>query len=96
MWYSELYRRHLLDMHIDDWDDSFLGEFSPEEYVENLKRAHINMAMIDLQSLAGLCYYPTKTGVMHKAFVGREDAMKRLVDMCHEAGIRVVGYYSLI
>lgn len=96
MWYSELYRRHLLDMHIDDWDDSFLGEFSPEEYVENLKRAHINMAMIYLQSHAGLCYYPTKTGVMHKAFVGREDAMKRLVDMCHEAGIRVVGYYSLI
>ena len=46
MFYSELYRRHLLDMHIDDWDDSFLSEFSPEVYVENLKKAKINYAML--------------------------------------------------
>lgn len=96
MWYTRLFRRHLLDMHIDDWSPEFLSRFSPETYVENLKRAKINYAMVYFQSHAGLCYYPTKTGVMHSAFVGREDQMKRLVDLCHENNIRVCGYYSLI
>ena len=96
MWYSDLYRRHLCDMHIDDWDDSFLSMFSPEEYVENLKRAKIQNAMIYFQSHVGLCYYPTKSGRIHNGFIGKEDAMRRLVDLCHKEGISVTGYYSLI
>ena len=47
MWYSNLYRRHLIDMHIDDWSPEFLSQFSPEAYVENLKTAQINYAMTD-------------------------------------------------
>ena len=96
MWYSDRYRRHLCDMHIEDHDDRFLAEFSPEDYVGNLKRAHIDTAMLYLQSHVGLCYYPTKTGVMHRAFEGREDLMRRVGDLCHENDIRVVGYYSII
>jgi len=95
MFYTNLYRRHLLDMHIEDWNEEFLSQFSPEIYVENLKRAHVNYAMVYLQSHAGLCYYPTKTGVMHKAFEKQPDMMKRTVDLCHENGIKVCGYYSL-
>ena len=95
MFYSNLYRRHLLDMHIEDWDPEFLSEFSPETYVENLKKARINYAMIYLQSHAGLCYYPTKTGVMHKRLEKEPDLIKRVVDLCHAAGIKVCGYYSL-
>ncbi len=95
-WYSNIYRRHLMDMHIDDWDESFLSEFSPETYVENLKKAKINYAMLYLQSHAGLCYFPTKVGTMHKSFEKEPDKMKRLCDLCHENGIKVVGYYSLI
>ncbi len=95
MWYSNLYRRHLLDMHIEDWDEKFLSEFSPEEYVQNLKKANINYAMIYLQSHAGLCYFPTKAGTMHKAFEKEPDKMKKLIDLCHENNIKVCGYYSL-
>ena len=95
-WYSNLYRRHLCDMHIDDWDPLFLSEFSPRAYVEALKTAKINHAMIYLQAHTGLCYYPTRTGVMHKALIGREDLLKKTVDLCHENGIKVMGYYSLI
>ncbi|MBR4887601.1 MAG: hypothetical protein IKU17_00485 [Clostridia bacterium] len=89
MWYSDLYRRHLCDMHIDDWDESFLSEFSPETYVESLKIAGINYAMLYLQSHVGLCYYPTKTGVLHRSFLGREDAMRKTEQFCHQNGIRV-------
>lgn len=95
MFYSNLYRRHLLDMHIDDWNEEFLRDFSPEVYVENLKKANVNYAMIYLQSHAGLCYFPTKTGTVHKRFEKEPDLIKRVVDMCREAGIRVIGYYSL-
>ena len=95
-WYENNYRRHLVDMHIDDWDETFLSEFSPEEYIKNLKTAKVTNAMVYLQSHAGLCYFPTKVGVMHKAFVGKEDTMRRFIDMCHSEGIAVSGYYSLI
>lgn len=95
-WYENKYRRHLLDMHIDDWDERFLSEFSPETYVENLKKARIQSAMIYVQSHVGLCNYPTKAGKMHNAFVGKEDTMRRLIALCHENGISVVAYYSLV
>ena len=96
MFYSNLYRRHLLDMHIEDWDDRFLSKFSPEVYVENLKIAEVNYAMVYLQSHVGLCYFPTKTGETHAAVKKQPDLLRRVVDLCHENGIRVCGYYSLI
>lgn len=82
-WYSNFYRRHLIDMHIEDWDDSFLSKFSPDEYYENLKIARVQVPMIYLQSHVGHCYWPTKTGHMHSAFKGREDMMKKLFDLYH-------------
>lgn len=96
MWYNNKFRRHLCDMHIDDWNDEFLSDFSPEKYYENLKTAKIQNAMIYFQSHVGLCYYPTKSGKMHRALTGREDAVKRLTQMCRQSGIAVTGYYSLI
>jgi len=96
MWYKNSYRRHLCDMHIDEWNDEFLSKFDPKEYYENLKRAKINSAMIYFQSHMGLCYYPTKAGKVHNAFIGRENAVKELVDLCRNDGIAVTGYYSLI
>lgn len=95
-WFEKSYRRNLVDMHIEDWNDEFLSKFSSEEYFENLKKAHIQSPMIYLQSHVGHCYFPTKVGHMHSAFVRREDMIKRLVDMCRADGMDVVGYYSLI
>lgn len=96
MWYENCFRRNLVDMHIEDWDERFLSEFDPEDYVANLKRAHIGAAMLYFQSHVGHCYFPTKVGHMHAALKGREDMMRRVVDLCHKEGIYVVGYYSLI
>ena len=79
-WYRNAYRRNLVDMHIEDWDERFLSEFDPGCYVENLKRAHIQAPMVYLQSHVGHCYWPTKTGHMHGTLVGREDLMRQLVD----------------
>lgn len=95
-WYTKNFRRHLCDMHIADWDDRFLSEFSVEDYFQNLKNARVTAAMIYFQSHAGLCNYPTESGKMHNAFKGREDEVKKLVDLCRENGIAVIGYYSLV
>lgn len=95
-WFSDRYRRNLVDMHIEDWCDEFLSQFSIEDYVENLRRAHIQAPMIYLQSHVGHCYFPTKLGHMHAAFKGREDMMRRLVELCRNDRMKVVGYYSLI
>lgn len=96
MWYKNVYRRHLCDMHIDDWSPEFLSKFSPESYLDNLKRAKIQNAMIYFQSHVGLCYYPTKVGKMHNSFIGREDLVQKLCNMCKDNGINVTGYYSLV
>ena len=45
-WYENKFRRHLIDMHIEDWSDEFLSKFSAEAYFENLKKANIESAMI--------------------------------------------------
>ena len=95
-WYKNSYRRSLVDMHIEDWDDEFLSKLSAEEYCENLKRGNIQSAMIYLQSHNGHCYFPSKVGHVHKKFLEEENKIKRLVDLCHENDIDVIGYYSLI
>lgn len=96
MWYENSLFRHLCDMHIDDWSPEFLSKFNPDEYVDNLVTAKVDNAMIYFQSHVGLCYYPTKVGKVHNAFIGNEWKMKRLTELCHEHGITVTGYYSLI
>ncbi|MHC1696179.1 MAG: alpha-L-fucosidase [Eubacteriales bacterium] len=96
MWYTNSYRRNLVDMHIEDWNPEFLSLFSPEDYYENLVVGKIQSPMIYLQSHVGHCYFPTRVGHMHSALTGREDMIKVLVDKCRASGMSVVGYYSLI
>lgn len=95
-WYKNRFRRTLLDMHIEDWDESFLSEYNPKGYLEALKKANIDAPMIYVQSHVGLCYWPTKSGIMHKAFEGKEDQVKQLFDLCHADGMDTVLYYSII
>lgn len=95
-WYSNSYRRGLIDMHIEDWNPEFLSEFSPEDYYNNLVIGKIQSPMIYLQSHVGYCYWPTKSGHMHNALKDRENIVKQLIDKCRDAGMHVVGYYSLI
>lgn len=95
-WFSHCYRRNLVDMHIEDWDEQFLSQFDPADYFANLQRAHIQSPMLYLQSHVGHCYWPTDTGHMHSAFRKEPDKMRRLAQLCRDAGMHPVGYYSLI
>ena len=80
MWYKNNYRRHLIDMHIDDWNDEFLSQFDTDAYVNNLINAKVQNAMIYLQSHVGLCNFPTQVGTMHKAFINKENTIRELAE----------------
>ena len=94
-WFTRSFRRNLVDMHIADWDDTFLSQFDPEEYLECLRLGNIKSAMIYLQSHTGLCNRKTESGKTHRAFIN-DNKIKTLIDLCHKNSIDVIAYYSLI
>ncbi len=95
MWIKGNYRRNLLDMHIDDWNEEFLSKIDPEEYVNALADAGVQAAMVKAMPHTGLCYYPTKYGRMHKGLKGR-DYLGEMIRLCHERDIAVIAYYSQV
>ena len=94
-WYEKSFRRNLVDMHIDDWNDAFLSEFDPKAYLACLQTAQIQSPMIYLQSHVGLCNWDSASGRTHHAFKGNRK-IRELIDLCHEQEMDVVAYYSLI
>jgi hypothetical protein len=94
-WYKKSYRRNLVDMHIEDWDERFLSQFDPKKYVELLKLAHVKSTMFYANSHVGLCYWPTETGRMHRG-LGSRDILGEVISLCHQEGIDVVLYYSVV
>ncbi len=95
MWIEGNYRRNLLDMHIDDWKPDFLSKVNVDEYVEALKAAGVQAAMVKGKPHTGLCYYPTKVGRMHKGLKGY-DYFGEMIQKCHENGIAVIAYFTQI
>jgi len=95
-WYKNIYRRNLVDMHINDTSDEYLSRFSAEQYFKYLKTAHIQSPMIYLQSHTGLCNFETKVSKEHAYFSKNPNEIKKLINLCHKDGMKVVGYYSLI
>ena len=94
-WYSGSFRRNMMDMHIEDWDESFLSRFDAREYVDLLKKARIQSTMLFANSHVGYCYWPTPVGKMHGGLKGR-DLVGELTDLLNKAGIHAILYYSCI
>lgn len=94
-WYKRAYRRNVIDMHIMDWNPEFLSKFDPDAYVERLKTAKAQSAVLYAHSHVGLCYFPTKIGKTHAVYEGK-DLLARTVDGLRKNGIAVVLYMSLI
>lgn len=95
MWIEGNYRRNLMDMHIDDWNPEFLSRINVKEYVEALKDAGVQAAMVKGKPHTGLCYYPTKVGRMHRGLKGY-DFLGEMIRECHANGIAVIAYFTQI
>lgn len=92
-WYKTSYRRHLLDMHIPDWNPKFLAKLDAERYVDLLEQARVDTAMVYTSSCLGICYWPTPIGHMHTGLQGR-DFIGKMVELCHDRGINVILYHN--
>ena len=95
-WYKNIYRRNLIDMHINDDRKIYLSKFNAEDYFKYLKEAKIASPMIYLQSHTGLCNFKTSVSKTHNFFIAHPNELKKLINLCKEDGMKVVGYYSLI
>lgn len=95
MWIEGNYRRNLMDMHIDDWNPEFLSRIDIDEYVDALKDAGVQAAMVKGRPHTGLAYYPTKVGRMHRGLKGF-DFLGTMIQKCHENGIAVIAYFTQI
>lgn len=94
--YSDKYRKYSCDMHVNDWDESFLSQFDPEALADCIIASNSNAAMMYVQSHYGYSYWPTKTGEIHPGLRGKEDAFKRLFDRLHQGGVDLIIYFSMI
>ena len=65
-WFQQSLHRLLVDMHIPDWDEQFLKDFSPENYADMMALAKVGTAEIYAGSCLGLCYWPTRVGFPHR------------------------------
>ena len=92
-WFETSYRRNLIDMHIPDWDQRFMSEFDPENYVDMLALANVDTAYIYSSSCLGINYWPSKIGHMHNGLNGR-DILGEVINGCHDKGMNVVVYYN--
>jgi len=82
-------------MHIEDWNRKFLSQFDPKTYVELLKKAQVQSAMVYANSHLGYCYWPARIGHVHRG-IGDKDVLGEIIDLCHKGEIDVILYYSLI
>jgi hypothetical protein len=60
-----------------------------------LKKAQAQSIVLYAQSHVGVFNYPTRVGAMHRGLKGR-DIFGETVELCHQNGIAVVAYCSLI
>lgn len=72
-----------------------MQNFSPAEYVKNVKKANVGSAMVYACCHNGNCYYPTKVGHMHSGLNGR-DVFGETVTLLKENGILPMGYYTVV
>ncbi len=89
LWYKASQIRNLVDMHIPN-GEGYLEKFDPAKYAENVKKTGAITAYLYSCNCLGLCFYPTKVGLRHKA--ADRDIFGETVKECRKRGLKVVGY----
>lgn len=90
-WYKKDILRNLVDMHIPN-GDGYLDKFDAVKYAANIKKSGASVAYVYGSNCLGLCFYPTKIGMRHKA--ADRDIFGQTVRECKKLGLDVVGYLN--
>lgn len=89
----DCYSRLLIDNHISDVKDSYMRNFSPEEYVRLVKLSGVESSMLYACCHNGNCYYPTAVGHQHANLEGR-DIFGETVNLLRRNNISPIAYYT--
>lgn len=90
-WFKKDILRNLVDMHIPN-GEGYLDKFDAAKYAANVKKSGATVAYIYGSNCLGLCFYPTKIGMRHKA--ADRDIFGQTVIECRKVGLDVVGYLN--
>lgn len=90
---AESYRRFLIDMHVPDWDESFLVQFDADRFLDAVADAKVTTVTVPSNGHTGLCYWPTKIGRPHR---NGANLLGELIDGAHSRGLNAVVYYCTI
>ncbi len=89
------YREIHLDFHTAPAIPDIGIDFDPVEFVQVLQQAHVNSITVFAKCHHGFSYYPTEVGVPHP-HLKRPDLMGEMIEACHNAGIRIPIYTTLV
>jgi len=87
------YRQIHLDFHTSPVIYDVGKDFSAEDFVQTLRDAHVNSINIFAKCHHGMCYYPTKVGVMHPSL--KFDLLGTMIKHLHAARIACPVYFPL-
>jgi hypothetical protein len=88
------FRQVHLDFHTAPMIPDVGADFDPQEFTDTLKKAHVNSVTVFARCHHGYCYYPTRVGTPHPHL--KRDLLGEMIDACHQAGIRVPVYSTVV
>lgn len=91
-WYKSSFWRSLVDMHIPDWSNSFLSEFSATEYARLTAISGADTAIIYASNCLGNNFWQTDNA--HKGMQGGDFVGERISEL-KKLGIRIIVYYNI-
>jgi len=94
-WYRNAWRRAVLDMHIPDDDERFLSRYDGRHWAQLVARSGAASAVVYAMGHVGLALYPSTVIPPHHGLNGR-DLFAEGADGCHERGVAVSAYLSVI
>lgn len=88
------FRQVHLDFHTSPLIEDVARDFRVDEFIQVLKKAHVNSITIFAKCHHGMSYHPTKVGVMHPHL--KFDLMGQMLDALHKNGIRAPIYATVM
>jgi hypothetical protein len=97
---AKIFQAHQRQLHLDFHTSPHIpgigSEFDAEAFADTLQRARINSATVFAKCHHGMCYYPTKTGVVHPHLAPGRDLLGEQIEALHRRGIRAPIYTTIV
>ncbi len=97
---TEIFQAHQRQVHLDFHTSPHIpdvgSEFDAETFAETIGRARVNSVTVFAKCHHGMCYYPTKTGVVHPGLKAGRDLLGEQIQALHRRGIRAPIYTTIV